>query len=1117
LQVARDIENNNIKVTYNAEDNGSTYSYYVEAYDENDASILLATSNQRTETVTTGTKGYYYIVDTDRNNSDFDIKNAIYTEDENIGLDVSNNGKYIHMKAIDVAGNVGAPSVKKIEVKSTLTIKLDGGVLNGNTEDTTREEAAGTVIELGQPTKEGFTFEGWEPVEGAVNGNNYTFPIRDDEVVAQWRRNNYGYRVEYYYNDLIDNNATVTGEAAFESELNSYEPKAKTGYKFDRVETLPLKITTNPLSNVIRVYYVTDDSQKKTLNYSVEYYKGNDKVEADTQHVNQQVQYLAPDVLTVDKTKINTTDKYVGYRLDQIRVNDKLVSEIPERVDNNDIIKVFYVKRNDLRYVVKHFDVETKEEIHEAQIFERQTFEDVINGEEKAIEIDGYTFGHTDPRELVIGVDESKNVINVYYSKVTGLSYTVNYLEKGTNKVVYPARTVDGQTFGNVILASSEKITVDGYNYDSVSAESITIGSDSSKNIINIYYTKKNDLSYTVNYIEKGTTREIAESKTVNNVTFGTEIVSSSEAISIPGFNYDSAEKTSIIIGTGDNVINLYYTRRDNLTYKVKYMEKDTTNEIAAEKNVLNAVFGTTVTASAERIEIAGYVYNSADKDVMTVGVDETENVLTLYYTRRTDLSYSVNYLDEATGEAIHEITTKGNQVLGTVINAEDEKIEIAGYNYKTVNPASITIGTDLSKNIINVYYTKRNDLTYIVNYYEENTTTKVAESKTVNGQTYLAKITENAIEVSGYNKVDPTTKTITIGVEGNVINFYYTKKNDLSYVVNYYEENTTNKIADSKVVTNQKYKDEIIEEAINIAGYNKVEPTTKTITIGTEENIINFYYTKRTDLSYVVNYYEENTTTKVAESKTVNGQTYLSSVTENAIDVVGYDKVNPTNKTIVIGVEGNEINFYYTKRNDLSYRVNYLEKDTNKVVAEAKVVEGQEFKAEITERAIDVNGYDKVAPTIQSITIGVEENIINFYYTKKNNLSYKVNYLDSETGDVLQTQKVVNNKTFGEKITSSEEIIDIDGYEFETVDKQSITIGTGENVINIYYTRRSDLSYTMNFLEKDTNEVLAEPVIVRNQAFEAVVSSNNKAIEIEGYNYDSVDKKTLTVGTGVN
>ena len=45
--------NDKLKLTYNAEDNGSTYSYYVEAYDEDDASILLATSNQRTETVTT--------------------------------------------------------------------------------------------------------------------------------------------------------------------------------------------------------------------------------------------------------------------------------------------------------------------------------------------------------------------------------------------------------------------------------------------------------------------------------------------------------------------------------------------------------------------------------------------------------------------------------------------------------------------------------------------------------------------------------------------------------------------------------------------------------------------------------------------------------------------------------------------------------------------------------------------------------------------------------------------------------------------------------------------------------------------------------------------------------
>ena len=130
--------------------------------------------------------------------------------------------------------------------------------------------------------------------------------------------------------------------------------------------------------------------------------------------------------------------------------------------------------------------------------------------------------------------------------------------------------------------------------------------------------------------------------------------------------------------------------------------------------------------------------------------------------------------------------------------------------------------------------------------------------------------------------------------------------------------------------------------------------------------------------------------------------------------------------------------------------------------------------------------------------------------------MSYKVNYLDSETGDVLQTQKVVNNKTFGEVITASDEIIEINGYNFESTDKTTITIGTGENVINIYYARRTDLSYTVNYLEKGTNKVLSEAVTVGNMAFETIVSSTGKAINIEGYNYDSVDKQSLTIGTGV-
>ena len=94
---------------------------------------------------------------------------------------------------------------------------------------------------------------------------------------------------------------------------------------------------------------------------------------------------------------------------------------------------------------------------------------------------------------------------------------------------------------------------------------------------------------------------------------------------------------------------------------------------------------------------------------------------------------------------------------------------------------------------------------------------------------------------------------------------------------------------------------------------------------------------------------------------------------------------------------------------------------------------------------------------------------------TKKNDLSYTVNYLEKDTNKVLHDQKVQDGMTFESTVNSADEKIDIDGYNYNSVDKEKLVIGTRENVINIYYTKRNDLSYTVNYLEKGTNKVLHE------------------------------------------
>ena len=69
-----------------------------------------------------------------------------------------------------------------------------------------------------------------------------------------------------------------------------------------------------------------------------------------------------------------------------------------------------------------------------------------------------------------------------------------------------------------------------------------------------------------------------------------------------------------------------------------------------------------------------------------------------------------------------------------------------------------------------------------------------------------------------------------------------------------------------------------------------------------------------RTDLSYTVHYYLKNTTKKVAADKTVDGQTFNDTVTENAIRISGYRVYGDSEKSITIGTGTNEIIFYYTR-----------------------------------------------------------------------------------------------------------------------------------------------------------------------------------------------------------
>ena len=249
-------------------------------------------------------------------------------------------------------------------VKDTVT-----GIVSGGTVIVKTAEA---VFGEGY-THPGYTFAGWSTSQGEDGtvyqpGNQTEQLVTSLDLYAKWVKDNtskktLSYTVEYYKdNEKVASDTqivtkdvwvnapdTLTVDASKINTTNKYD-----GYKLNGTATgeIPSTIDNN---GVIKVYYVKDEDQTKELKYTVEYYQDGVEVEADKQVEKQSVWAGAPNTLTVDASKINTTNKYDGYKL-----NSTATGEIPSTIDNDGVIKVYYVKDDSqtqtLNYtIIQHF------------------------------------------------------------------------------------------------------------------------------------------------------------------------------------------------------------------------------------------------------------------------------------------------------------------------------------------------------------------------------------------------------------------------------------------------------------------------------------------------------------------------------------------------------------------------------------------------------------------------------------------------------------------------------------------------------------------------------------------------------------------------------------------
>ena len=831
----------------------------------------------------------------------------------------------------DASKNVIRVYYVKDWFKYTINYYYDGVI---DTSATINDKAAfGTTIKYTDKVQPGFKFV-------KADGSPLVISINEaaNVINVYYQSNSYAYTVEYYYDGIIDTEKTEKSAAKYNSVVNDYTDKCDTGYKFEKVEGLPLTIATDESKNVIRVYYVKDESQKKNVTYTVKYFKDGTEVTEDQQPVNKEVWVNDPSVIDVNKANINTTDKYVGYKLDT-----EATGTIPDTANDGDVINVYYVRDNDQKkavsYTVEYYKDGVKDD-SKTDVIPNDIWvnDDVQPVDATKINVTdkfgaGYKFEKTEPATIPSTIAD-KGVIKVYYVRDNDQKKTVSYTVEYYKDDVKDDSKTDTFTNNiwvndNVQSVQSENInTTDkfgsGYRFEKTDPATIP-ATIADKGVIKVYYVRddgqKKTVSYTVEYYKDGV-KDDSKTDVIPNDIWVNDDVQPVDATKInvtdkfgAGYKFEKTDPATIPSTIADKgVIKVYYVAKE-FKYTVKYVLEGTDTELTAGYTK-SATFGTEVGADKKNIE--GYTVVDADKK-LTIGSDESQNVLVIEY-RANTYGYSVEYYYD--GVKDESATLNKSAQFNTKVNSYDPG-EKPGYKFEKTENLPLTITTDASKNVIKVYYVKdasqTKNITYTVKYFKDGAEV-TADKQTVTKTVWVNDPSELTVDKTAINTTDKyvgykldsaaTGEIPTVVADGTVINVYYVKDElqtkEVTYTVKYFRDGVE-VTADKQTVTkriwiNAPLEVEVNKTAINTTdkyvGYKLDSAATGEIpSVVASGTVINVYYVKDAsqtkDVTYTIKYYKDG------EEQTEDTITVTKKVWVNEPSVIDVNKadINTTDK----------------------------------------------------------------------------------------------------------------------------------------------------------------------------------------------------------------------------
>ena len=907
-------------------------------------------------------------------------------------------------------------------------------------------------------------------------------------LVIEYRANTYGYSVEYYYDGVKDESATLNKLAQFNTKVNSYDPKEKPGYKFEKTENLPLTITTDASKNVIKVYYVKDASQTKNITYTVKYFKDGVEVTADEQKETKPI-WVNDTKAPVEKSAINTTDKYEGFSFDA-----DTTGVIPDTIGNDGVIRVYYVS-NEYAYTVEYYYDDVIDN-SKTDTFTAKYNTQVSTYADKKEQ--GYKFERA-TAPITITTDASKNVIRVYYVK-DWFKYTINYYY---DNVIDTSATINAMAEFGTTIKYTDKVKP-GFKFVRADGSPLVISVNEAANVINVHY-QSNSYTYTVEYYYDGI---IDTEKTEKSATKYNSVVNDYTDKCDTGYKFEKVEGLPLTIATDEskNVIRVYYVKdesqKKNVTYTVKYFKDGT--EVTEDQQTktdtvwVNASSNMTVdkTAINTTDKYVGYKLDTSATGTIPDTVTDGD-VINVYYVKDTSqtrgVSYTVEYYkDGVKDDSKTDVIPNDIWVNDDVQPVDATKINVtdkfgAGYKFEKTDPATIP-STIADKGVIKVYYVAK-EFKYTVKYVLEGTDTELTAGYTKSA-TFGTEVGADKKNIEGYTVVD-ADKKLTIGSDEsqNVLVIEY-RANTYGYSVEYYydgvkdESATLNKLAQFNTKVNSYDPKEK-------PGYKfeKTENLPLTITTDASKNVIKVYYVKDAsqtkNITYTVKYFKDGAEV-TADKQTVTKTVWVNDPSELTVDKTA---INTTDKYVgykldsaatgeipTVVADGTVINVYYVKdelqTKEVTYTVKYF-RDGVEVTADKQTVTKRiwinaPLEVEVNKTAINTTdkyvGYKlDSAATGEIPSVVASGTVINVYYVKDasqtKDVTYTIKYYkdgEEQTEDTITvTKKVWVNEPSVIDVNKAD-INTTDKYEGYTFDSETTGIipnkADNGSVIKVYY-----------------------------------------------------------------